>query len=656
MTPNRDDRDDRTESQKMIAALFLLALAVLPVAGALLWGRMRQTYAPPPSEENLYLSGNDPALRELNLTDRERQFLMERFLQALNDSSQDNDSSAADGPEICQKNVDTTVYATIYGPSRSPIRHAARKSSLLNSVLDLAEQIRSDSRYEERGYHRLDDPRVRIDVITSEMPVDVPQRLQAAELHIGESVGATIRHEDQLETFLPGDFAEKRPLTYEGMLDFICQEVELPPDAWQERKRDISLCRSLSFINTADDSSSPISLRWGLPLVGEVSEVDRTRSAQGVAGFIAELRDPASGQLQKHYDATTDIRGSGADLRSHARALSALSRYVHTASNQLSDGNREDLLTACRDAIGRLVDNVRSLPDEPPVAFATVENDDTVRPSILLTAELLHGLGGYRRATDEEDWDDLMERCADFLLLTQNRDGVFSLPEDMERSRQNGNSAEDDLARRQSAGVKALITAYEELGQSAYLAGAKRAISPLEARVESEDAQIPHDEYVLAAAALARHLPAERYSQTIQKILGPRLERQMSDLDAPTPMLAGALSDPWPPPTSTTAQFMKMFASASYIGRQAEGSSAERFAQLCEKAARRAARYIVQFQFTPDNSYYVLTPTQARGGIRKYPGSNRATLSGATRALAAFNTFAQLQEIVNKADDTKSQN
>jgi hypothetical protein len=125
-----------------------------------------------------------------------------------------------------------------------------------------------------------------------------------------------------------------------------------------------------------------------------------------------------------------------------------------------------------------------------------------------------------------------------------------------------------------------------------------------------------------------------------------RHSKQLSVQDAPSLDLVGGSLGAQPPHVADTAADLAGFASWWLLETATEHAKDARCASL------NAARYIVQFQFSSENSYYLVDSESALGGFRNKPGGNLATLHCAAQALESLNLLedAMMKEAKRKSD------
>jgi hypothetical protein len=641
--------------QRTGAALFLLALVAVPVAVALVWGRTSHEQRLKRAEKPLSLGPVLPVGETVELGSEDRRFLASVFWRNLR--NQKTEVGPDEVPRMCRRSIQPVVYATLYAPGRRRLQVNAREKTLARAVRRCAREMVERPEYRKGSFQRAQKATARLDIITRELPLSVTRRHQFASMQLVGPLGVALHDQRGTGTFLPSEFAELRALDHRGMLSEICRQLDLSPTAWQGPQRKVSMLWTESFLTTAEDK--PASLLRGLPLVQEVSATDADQSARLAAGFLARLADTGS-RFAQSYNATTGTATPGGSVVLQARATAALARHA----GRCNEPRRRRLLATCRPPLALLVRDVRTSSEKIPIAFVPSEESVHNGPSITGTAAVLSAFCEWRAASGEKDWDELITRLTRFLLLVQEENGRFhpiqepprpgSEPESSGRTE---GAMEPEAARRQALAAGALILAFRELENPSALLAAQRALEALRKAPKGLDSPLAGSVLCDAVLALSAHLPIGRYMQMVERAMEPLFERQVAPEDAPAPDLSGGSLDRFPPATAQTAEDLRAFAVGWLLAQRRGQNAAPHFASRCRHAAIRAARYLVQFQFQPANSYYVLESAKAMGGFRRRPGSNLVPLKAAYRGLNAMDAFwSATTETEQNDHDSQSQN
>lgn len=643
-------------AQRAAAALFLLALVAVPVAVALLWGRTGPRHRLPPTDSPLSLAPVLPAGESLGLMADDREFLSKLFLRTLRDP--DASPKVEEAPRNCRRPLRPVVFATLYAPGRRRLRVRAREGSLAASVRRAAREMAEAPAYRNRGFHSAADAALRIDVILREVPLSVPRRRQLAAMEMANPVGAALAGEEKRTVFLPSDLAEHRALDHEDILQALCRERKLSPHAWKKDTRAVSMLWTDSFLHLPSDGGKTVPVTRGLPVVEEVSAGDAAEAGRLAAEFLARMGGAGGGSFPVSYNATTGTATPGASVIAGARATAALARHA----GGREEGPRSRLVAVCRAPLAALVREVRAVPGEESIAFVAAGGDQDRAPSVEATAAVLSAFSAWRAAAGQKDWDELIGRLTNFLLLVQDENGRFRRLEataqlESEPPSQETGKMTPAAARRQALAARALAAAFAERQNPAALLGAQRALEALTARPEALDSPVVGRPLGRAVLEVSAHLPVGHYLPMVRRSLGPLFARQLGAGDAPAPDLIGGALDRMPPSVAETASDLEAFATGRQLGLQVAGEQDPYFADRCGRAAERAARFIAQFQFRPTNSYYVPDPPAALGGFRRRPGSNLVPLQAVRNGLEALDLFATtFAGTKQEDDDSQGQN
>ena len=625
------EKQTRESRRREKAILFLLAACVVPVVVGLAWGPLHKTappgLAPPPPAALAPEPSFDSAVA---LGEEDQQYLMSLFLDSLKPSGPAAGDTAA--PEACRRVVDRTVFVTLYAPDQRPLRASAREKSLQETVQVLARRVLSQEEFQKKGFDRTEQLRVRFDIVTEEQDLPLDRREQFALLGVGAPLGIVLRFEGRGHAFLPDDVAERSALSYMDMFEALSREAELLPGSWREKQCHASVLRAESFVNSAPGSSNCLSLLRGLPLIREAGIAQVRRSCRLAADYLVHTQRE-DGSFAAVFQAATGSPEAGGDLRSQARAVSALARFCSWQGEK--DGPH---ITSCRGALAWLLRHVYAPKD---VGIAFVRSSEGEAPSLRDSAAVLHALCAYRQAAGDETLDDLIARLGNFLLFSQQEDGSFgSVPAPGTDKATPPESPRPDWdSQAEAAGALALV--YGELKAPQFLLGSRKALDYLKGQREVSEQLQSARSYVTAVRELSRFLPVEAYTQGVRTIVERLLEMQLTAEEAPTPDLAGGAMRAYPPLVGETAADLECFLGGWLIAASSNEAGTIAFSVVARPAALNAGRYLVQFQFLPENSYYLAEPVAALGGFRQQPGSNLITLESVQQALDGLRLLAQ---------------
>jgi len=328
---------------------------------------------------------------------------------------------------------------------------------------------------------------------------------------------------------------------------------------------------------------------------------------------------------------------TAASVTAQARATGSLLRF---AAWQKED----NLLPACRRAIGQLVRQVYVSPQVPERAFVNPSQDVA---SLQDAAATLDALCAYRQVAQDKTWDDLIGRLGNLLLFLQREDGSFHAAYDSAAHKAVQSEGPTDMASQADA-AGALALAYGELNAPRLLLGAQKSLEYLSQQDLRPAGPEAGRRFVEAARELSVFLPVDRQMPQVWKVADALRDGQLSPEEVPAPDLAGGILHGYPPPVAETAADLEVFVSAWLLTGQRKDAESRAFGQRTWPAALAAARYLVQFQFTPENSYYLEDPGAALGGFRWQPGSNLVILEGVERGLDGLRLLAESFPLVPK--------
>ncbi len=648
---------DTPPSRKSVAACFLLTVVALPLIGALLWGRSRRDAPTASAPNHLYFTSHRPALANFHLDRMERNALLEIFWRNLRSRKPlDTEKRTPDDPIPKTLTIPTrfTVFVTLYAAGRDSIRRHSRKTSLAGTVRSLAQEIRESKTYTDRGFPGTEHPRVRIDIVTQSIPLSIRRRHQLSRLVSGRPWGIAMWKKQRTAVFLPTEFAEKRALTYRDSLEAPAQEMNLAPAVWKEKDTRISLLRSYSFVSARSNPRKGLELVRGLPFRRQITRNKVNSSCRMLARYIRRMQN-SQGRYHEYRNASTHM--SAPTARPPAQARATLRLIQHTARTEPDEKGK--WRTAFRRSLAGLLQSVKTVPDTPSIAFVGPQKG-TQAPSLPATAWVLRAFCAYNRLTSDPTWNGLIQRLSRFLLLSQNEAGAFvpvsASKEDTNEDRKEKSAQFDHY--RQSICASALATSYGVTQDPAVLRGAQKGVERMRSHMrESDPLSIPeHHQFIGSVFTLSHHLPATRYHALVRKSIRRILNDQLLESDVSSPDLIGASLQHYPPNTHDTARTLASCAAAWRILKQGSGGDESFLRERIRRAARLASRFLLQFQFTRENSYYVLIPAQTYGGIRQQPGSNLATVNDAEMALRAMDLYVGSRHLVKAPNDTESKN
>ncbi|MFW6456823.1 MAG: hypothetical protein ACOC0A_00875 [Planctomycetota bacterium] len=616
-----------------------------------LWGRLFQPQDSFDPETTPHFTSQKQSLRLLQLTEKDRTALLTLFWEGIRkpDSSETDDREDSDDlPETLRTKYDATVAATIYAPGRRQIRRRTRKSTLADSIRHLAQAIRESDAYTDQGYSGDTNPRVRIDILTHSSPLSSIHRHQLNNLPLSAPLGTAVRHDQKTALCLPGDFASNSSLSYADCLQSPLLQLDIQSEKWEDAGVKMSLLRTSSFISTRDEPDDSLKLYRGLPVRQHLTASNTEHSANTLARFIGKMQN-RRGLYEDFHNAINSLSAPNESTISQARTTGTLLKHVDRSSSQ----NDSNLLAVCRQSLTTLLERVKAIPDKTSMAFA-VAKEDSDKPSLLATAWTLHAFSVYTHTTSDPSWEDLILRLSRFLLLSQNEKGIFVPPVEND----NDDANEEEQQRRQYACVTALAASYQVSEDRDFLLSSREGLEQMHSHMKKTQVISPEHSsaFINGVLDLSPHLPVSRYMPSVRKAVKQTLNSQITNFHALTPDLVGGSLFDYPPSSYVTANTLNTLAAANILLDKSSSQSTSFFSKRIREAARKACQFLIQFQFTGANSYYVLSPTQTLGGIRRRPGSNLATIKTAEAALRALNVFRHSDALNETESDTKSKN
>jgi hypothetical protein len=482
------------------------------------------------------------------------------------------------------------------------------------------------------------------------------ERRQLVEVKLAAPLGVVVWQGERPCVLLPADVADADVGNHREMLEAVCRMAALSPIAWRDEKRLLTLIRTDSFVNSAPGGACPVPLVRGLPLLREPGLAQTTRSCELAADYLTRVQDQI-GRFPLERDATSGIPTEGEDPCAQSAAAAALARFSATLAGDDAErkSRRERCIKACKTTLADLA-NMAFVPSaQPELAFVKEGGSSVGAPSPADTAAVLIAFCEYRRATDDRAWDPMIVRLANFLVTCQDESGAFRQPVAEEGAAQGAQVPALDIAA-QAGGARALALSYGAVNRPEFLLGARKALDRLSADAEAMKTADAARGFVVALRDLSPHLPPGPYLPRVREALETLVERQLRVEDCPAPDLAGGTLRAFPQSVDETAADMEAFVSGWLVNRT-YGKESNYFLDECLwQAALGAGRYVMQFQFLPENSYYLADADSALGGLRHFPGRNVATLQGTQHGLDALSLLSQAMTLrMQDKHDSKSQ-
>lgn len=633
-----------SDVRKEFAALFLFAvLAVVPVL-MLLWGRVggdgrtpaNQTVAAPPADGATELIPPEGAVWAADLTQADGAYLMGLFFDSLAAlvGPEESAEAAARNPEVpppaCVRAAGAPTFVTVYAAGTPSIRVIAHEESLADSVQEAARLV-----VERSGANlRPEALRVRIDVLREARSFPVEKRLAFAQRGFGRALGLAAGRGAGMRFFLPADIADYRAGTHQAMLHVICRQAGLGPTTWRLPSLPMWRLEAAGFVNGAAGSRYALPSRRGLTPLGELTLAKLLRAGRLGAQYLVRAQRE-DGAFLTYQNPASGLKGGCDSVPEQAAAAAALGALCELRA-------RREYMTACYNALSYLMQFTEPDPANPRMWFTRRQEVCRVVWELEASAQVLEALCRYRRTSGLAEPDAWIAAMAEFLIFMQRDDGLFDLKYDVETGARTMPRVGVGKAAPQAKAALALILSFRELEAPKYLVAARRALDGLREQDGPRGGSYePHEARWLASALLEANafLPAEDYPAWASGIAAARRKSQLGPGEAPAEDLVGGTLTRFPPMAGPTADDLVVFASAYMMNPLEEAESLA--------AARRAAAYLMQLQYLPENSYYLQDPDAGSGGFREQPGSNiirLQTLETALRGLVLL-TRLELQHI-----------
>ena len=644
------EKERRRRLQGEIAGLLVFAAAVALPLAALCWPRLR-----PPGEPYFLESAGtgpcasdaarwpalevSPLARELApLNDAEKEYLMELVLQALGGPPAEKPvAEQAPPPARCASALNTVLFVTLYGPGGARLRAAAHEQSLAQSALKAAKELSEDPSLEEYGFGRGRNVRVRIDILTRVLPLSQEQKTWLGLTEPGAPAGVALAGEKEWEFFLPADTADFGAATYQDMMRHVCTKTGIPGELWRAPTWLLCHLEAVSFVNAARGDARCLDTPRGLVLAQDVTPTALLRSCERAADYLVRA------QRQDGSFAVARQASSGALIGRGTLNQDAAITYFLARAYDL--GRKENCRTACLKALARIFVAAYALKGDPGMAVVLDQPDAHGVASLGAAALALCAFCQTRNNVQNEAFDDLIERLADFLLFMQNEDGRFELRYDTESEKRHSDTCTSAQRLGESSqAALGLILAYRDLGKPRFLLGASKSLEVLTAAPsgtgEGEPLVSPGPVWLtFAIREFLEVLPEERYAAHARAMADAAARMQATAEDAPAPDLVGSAMDTYPPAVGDAARNLEVLATGWSIALNAHAETAG--AGNLADYATDAARYVIQSQLTPENSYFVPDSVAALGGFLELYGSKLIITDSVGHALNGLVELAE---------------
>ena len=624
----------RKTLQVEVGALIAYAAAVaLPVV-ALLWGRgigvldLAATVERGGARE-LHERGapGKPVRFAVELNDSDRDYLMGLVMDTLRGM----ESSTADATPAGVRGAGAPSFVTLYAPGGALVRAMADGQSLADGVRAAARRALEKAKERAWEDQRLQDVRVRTDIVTELVPFSNRQRRAFAVEGLDAPFGLALGPgQDLAGCFLPADAAVRGTETHLEMLARLCTDSGLEADAWSDGGLALYRIRAESFVNAYSGRDRALSTPRGIPLVERVTLAKLLRACNLAGDFLVRSQRN-DGSFAAIYRADENEWAGVSGVLEEAGAVYALCRLFALWRNGAH-------LLAARASLPRLREQVLAEIDRAGTGSASSSVGLRPEGQVEVCAAVLCALCEYRGVSDDRNFDELMEELGNFLLRAQRPDGGFAETLQAVPGQQPDRAAlQTTSGRSQGMAVLALVLAFGQLQEEQFLDGARRCLDYIAGLGDESLA----DYGPWTMLALERAVPVlgqERYRQLAWRIVDSALGMQITEDHGAEPDLVGASLSSWPPTVLGAARDLQRFVSGWHL---ADPEQPVRKKDLLA-CATRAARLLLSLQFVDENSYYIPDLEQASGGFRFRPGSNTVLLGSVQHSAAALAGLADI--------------
>jgi len=618
----------QTEVGALLGVVFALALPVL----ALVWGRAPGLRTEKAAGAGGFLARDAAARPEGSLprgvapplSAGDKEYLMGLLLDCVQ-SFRTGEAGGQEGPccpedsgetpPACRFGDGAMVFVTVFTAGTSPVRAQAAGPSLAESVRQAARTLVGRADFRGRDLGPDGASRVRIDVVTRCRHLSPEERRAFASFDLDEPVGAAlaVRGQPGFHFFLPADHAVRDGSTRRRMLAELCEEAGREGGFWRSPQSEVYRLEAVAFVNQAPGGRRCVDVPRGVPVGEEVTADVLLHACRAAAGWLVR-NQAAAGWFVAGFDAARGMAAWRLDLPAQFEAVSALAALQSVEPT-------EELSGACDRALVAAL----AMLDVPSGGGENVP----VSPD--LHAAALRALCEYRRASGDKSRDELIMRLADALATYQAEEAALA----RRLEELSGGAALGHQGPGRHAGMAlALAAAYRELKQQAHLAAAGMTLGP----AADGGGGLDFLREPLAAAGAAEVLAASRrqkFCNTAATAAGALLASQLRQDDGPGPDLVGVIVPPFPAPVRRLAEHVRALTACREMAGEADGAYVA--------AAMRAAQCLVQFQFTPGNSYYLRKPARAAGAFRVSQGSNRTDLRTMSAAIEGLLSLARVK-------------
>jgi len=433
--------------------------------------------------------------------------------------------------------------------------------------------------------------------------------------------GLGVRLGKQERWFCPSELIAQglaaSPADARRALERLAARLEVPAHRLGSALKNLTFFRFRTcFWYEPEPGATPVELVRGVvPLAAEVVAPGPLDAAIERMGRYLLYRRNSDNLFSYEYDPTADHYSARFNWVRQAGATWALVLYARWSQ----DRQALQAAAACIDRLRAMLAPLE--PSTAPAAFVAAPDK---RNKLGVTALLLLCLADY---PDRQRYADDRRRLVEAILSAQRADGSLrtAFPPALPVAWQDHHPGEALLA---LARVHALQP------DRRILEAFERAFGYYRAHFHSRPVPAFVAWQSQAFALMARLTHRADYADFVFEMTDWLGSFQRTASDCPWPELIGGVR----PRTSgqpgcATAAYLEGFVEAYRLARdEADPARAQRY----ETLVRRAARFVMQLQFRPEEAYYVRSPQDAIGGVRRSLTDPRLRIDNTQHALVAL--------------------
>lgn len=423
--------------------------------------------------------------------------------------------------------------------------------------------------------------------------------------------GAIIMTQDRARRVCPSEFVAGG-ISVPEALERLAQSMQIGPD--RIPKTPLLRFRSTHWYEPAK-GSPVVSLSRGMSVVSvsAVSESGLSAAIDRLAEYMV-YRRRSSGLFTYQFESGADLYSEDDNLVHQAGATLAMTVHARLSG-------QEATLKAADAALQIHLRGLTALPGHDAAAFIATADG---RNKLGVTALISIALANHPRP---EPYEATRRKLVQGMLALQAPTGMFvtAFPPATQLSGQDQFPGEALLA---------LAADYDHAPSAEVLAAFDRAIEFYRDYFRSGRSAAFAPWQVQAFALMAKHTKRKDYQEFVFELSDWLAERQISEATSPWPELVGGVDAAGDGRVgAATAAYLEALVDALTLARTVGDKS--RSARY-EKAVITAARFVMQLQVRPEETYYARSPLDMVGGIRAAPAENRLRIDHCHHALVGL--------------------